>query len=345
MSEAETNNVLTLESTQQQEMLQPTSAGARLAAHRQERGLTIEQVASQLNLAPRQIMALENNDYSALPGMPIVRGFIRSYAKLLKIDPAPLLASVGGEIAMAHESLEPRKSLSTPFSEASTLSMADRPGLSSKWVVGGLLVVLLGVAIWAVQQSPEVSVSTLQKTASSQVKDSLVHLSASEVMKSVDEKGSESSVPATMQFGPQTVNSSVVADAGQPAVVKVEVAKPADNVSTAEAAKQVADAGTTGATLTQAGLKPATAIGISEAASGKDALVFTIREDSWIEVRRNKDKKVLLAGLLKAGATESVEVTEPVSVVVGNTKGVSANLRGEPVELSSDGNVARLVLK
>lgn len=345
MSEAETNNVLTLESTQQQEALQSASAGARLAAYRQERGLTIEQVSSQLNLASRQIVALENDDYSALPGTPIVRGFIRSYAKLLKIDPTPLLASIGGEIAMAHESLEPRKSLSTPFSEASTLSMADRPGLSSKWVVGGLLAVLLGVAIWAAQQSPEVRVSTLQKTASSQVKDSLVNLSASEAMKSADEKRPEASAPVAIQSGPQTINPSVAANAGQPEEVKTEVAKSAGNTSTTETAKQAADAGTAGAMLTQAGLKPATAIGINETASGKDALVFTIHEDSWIEVRRSKDKKVLLSGLMKAGTTESVEVTEPVSVVVGNTTGVSANLRGESVELKSDGNVARLVLK
>jgi len=342
MSEAETNNVSTSEGMRQQETSLSASAGAQLAARRQERGLTIEQVASQLNLAPRQVVALESDNYSALPGMPIVRGFIRSYAKLLKIDPALLLTSIGGEVGMAHETFEPRKSLSTPFSEASTLSMADRPGLSSKWVVGGLLAVLLGVAIWAAQQSSELNV--LQKVAASQVKNSLVPSSASDAMGATNEKRPESSAPASMQPGSQAITTPVAVNAGQPEETKVEVAKPVENISTAEVAKQAAGAPEAGST--QAALKPATTISASEtAASGKDALVFTIREDSWVEVRRAKDKKVLLSGLMKAGTTESVEVTEPVSVVVGHASGVSASLRGEPVELKSDGNVAKLVLK
>src|ERR1700736_2109394 len=75
---------------QQQEDAQP-APGAQLAAQRQALNWSIEQVANQLNLAPRQIQAIEADNYAALPGMASVRGFIRAYAKLLKIDAAPLL--------------------------------------------------------------------------------------------------------------------------------------------------------------------------------------------------------------------------------------------------------------
>ena len=333
MSEVETNSVPMPENAQRQEMPVPATAGGRLAACRQERGWTVEQVASQLNLAPRQVMALENDDYPALPGVSIVRGFIRSYAKLLKIDPAPLLASIGGETVMAHEPIQPRKPLSTPFSDTRLPSMADRPGLSSKWVVGGLLIALLGVAIWAAQQSPEVD--ALQKTASTQVKDGLAYFAATDRAKSADEKRPETSASATMQSEPQALTPSMVTNASQSEEVNAEVSQPIAGAPAVEAAKPAADGGKAAeATATN-----------GEAIPGKDTLVFNVREDSWVEVRRASDKSVLLARLLKAGTTETVEVSEPVFIVVGNVTGVSASLRGELVELKSGGNVARLTLK
>ncbi|MDP2878656.1 MAG: helix-turn-helix domain-containing protein, partial [Sulfuricella sp.] len=41
---------------------------------------------------PRQIEALEADDHASLPGKTFLRGFLRNYAKLLQLDPEPLLA-------------------------------------------------------------------------------------------------------------------------------------------------------------------------------------------------------------------------------------------------------------
>ncbi len=66
-----------------------TVGAASRCVERESKEWTIAYVASQLNLAPRQIHALETDNYAALPGLVSVRGFIRSYAKLLKIDAKP----------------------------------------------------------------------------------------------------------------------------------------------------------------------------------------------------------------------------------------------------------------
>ena len=71
--------------------------GELLAARRHELRWTLEEVSQRLKLAPRQITALEANDFASLPGMASVRGFIRSYAKLLELDPATLLAMLSNE--------------------------------------------------------------------------------------------------------------------------------------------------------------------------------------------------------------------------------------------------------
>lgn len=67
------------------------SLGAVLSATREQHQLSIDDVSSHLRLSPRQIMALESNDFAALPEAMITRGFIRNYARLLGIDAEPLL--------------------------------------------------------------------------------------------------------------------------------------------------------------------------------------------------------------------------------------------------------------
>jgi cytoskeleton protein RodZ len=55
--------------------------------------MTTAEVAQHLKFGVKQIEALEADDYSKLQGNTLVRGMIRSYAKLLQIDPLPLLES------------------------------------------------------------------------------------------------------------------------------------------------------------------------------------------------------------------------------------------------------------
>jgi cytoskeleton protein RodZ len=68
--------------------------GRHLAAARERCGFGVADVARHLKLSRWQIEALEADDYRRLPGIVFVRGFIRNYARLLKLDPAPLLAGI-----------------------------------------------------------------------------------------------------------------------------------------------------------------------------------------------------------------------------------------------------------
>lgn len=287
------------------------SPGVQLANYRQERGWTVEQVASQLNLAPRQILALERDDYSALPGMAIVRGFIRAYAKLLKVDAAPLLATLGGEAVYVPESVQPRKVLATPFSDARLPSMTERTGLSSKWVLGALLIVLLGVMIWSVRQGSDVVDAPKVTTSDSKAEQS-------------ETAGTlpNPQLPEPVPESPQTPVTQV------PPVTASNSELPAPAVSVPAAA-------------------PQTPVLETQASAGKDILQLKVREDSWIEIRRASSNAVVLSRIVKAGETVNVEISEPVSVVFGNAAGVDATLRGVPLELnaSTSSNVARLNLK
>ena len=67
------------------------SVGQLLQEGRLSRGLRVEDVAQHLRLSVRQIVALEEGDYGKLSGGTFLRGFVRNYAKLVRIDFAPLL--------------------------------------------------------------------------------------------------------------------------------------------------------------------------------------------------------------------------------------------------------------
>jgi len=69
------------------------SAGRWLSEARKNHNLTVTEVAAKLRLAPRQIEAIEADDYDRLPGRTIGRGFVRNYAKLVQLDPAQVVAA------------------------------------------------------------------------------------------------------------------------------------------------------------------------------------------------------------------------------------------------------------
>lgn len=66
------------------------SPGRALAQARESRKLEVGYVAAELRLPPQVIEALERDDYEKLPGAVFVAGYIRSYARLVGLDPEPL---------------------------------------------------------------------------------------------------------------------------------------------------------------------------------------------------------------------------------------------------------------
>lgn len=73
--------------------------GEVLSRARRAAGLSVEDVARQLKFGARQIESLEAGRYGELPGSTIARGMVRNYARLLKLDPEPLVQRMAGLVA------------------------------------------------------------------------------------------------------------------------------------------------------------------------------------------------------------------------------------------------------
>jgi len=68
------------------------SVGQTLREAREKMGMSVNDVANRIKFAPRQIDYLETDDYTQLPEAAFVRGFVRSYARLLGLDAMHLLS-------------------------------------------------------------------------------------------------------------------------------------------------------------------------------------------------------------------------------------------------------------
>jgi cytoskeletal protein RodZ len=65
--------------------------GHILREARENKGLTLAQVQSEIRINSKFLAALETGEYHRLPTPVHVRGFLRNYARFLGLDPQPLL--------------------------------------------------------------------------------------------------------------------------------------------------------------------------------------------------------------------------------------------------------------
>ena len=73
-----------------------TAIGEQLRAAREARGLSLDQVADETNIAKRYLSAMEEENFSVFPGDPYIIGFLRNYAEYLGLDAAGLLQAFRG---------------------------------------------------------------------------------------------------------------------------------------------------------------------------------------------------------------------------------------------------------
>jgi cytoskeleton protein RodZ len=290
----------------------PPTAGGELRAARVAAGLDIDVIAQQLKLAPRQVQALENDDYAKLPGRTFVRGFVRNYARLLQLDPDDVVALLPG--ADVAPSLE--RPTITPSRRAMGELPADTPARRAwaRWVIPLVLIAIIVAA-------------GIYEFRRPQGEPRRVAL--------------EKSAPV-----PTATPGATTATLPNPLSAPADATPPGEAAS---AAAPVAGAGTPPAAV--AALEPAPASTAPAAAPPATAaadplLVVTFKGSSWVQVK-DRNGNTLLAQTGQPGTTQSVSGALPLDVVIGNAPNVTATFRGQAVDLTSStrGSVARISLK
>jgi cytoskeleton protein RodZ len=84
----------------------PTVA-EQLARAREAKELTVYQVAEITKIRTDHIRALEEGNYHVFSAPVYIRGFVRTYATLLKVDLPTVMASLDAELAQTEKFREP----------------------------------------------------------------------------------------------------------------------------------------------------------------------------------------------------------------------------------------------
>lgn len=72
--------------------MESESVGQYLRRHRQAKRMSLEEVSRVIRVPVVTLQRIEADQFDELPGEVFVRGFLRSYARALELDPEDLLA-------------------------------------------------------------------------------------------------------------------------------------------------------------------------------------------------------------------------------------------------------------
>jgi len=284
--------------------------GVALAAARQAQNLSVADVADQLKLSLSQIEALETGAFEKLPGPIFVRGFIRNYARLLKLDPEAMLRSVEPGLPSSLPSAEAPPSPDIPFPPAETRRWP--------WYAMAVLLLIGGLAAYEFYwNESEITVSKSPPAAR------VVAASPTPAVPAAPPPVTGAPAPVPTMSG--------LTEAGSTASAVSTMTPAANAAGKAPAPQSMPTAAPDVDRLPQPGERP---------------LQFVFDEESWVEVRDGSGK-IIFSQLNQAGSKLPLYGVPPLSLIVGNAHGVRLTYNNEPVDLERHTrvDVARFTLE
>lgn len=348
----------------------PDSPGRCLRQAREARKLETSYVATALRLAPQVVEAIERDDYASLPSAVFVSGYIRSYARLLGLDPAPLNERFH---ALHPDAEAPPRHVAR---QESTLGEENGTGHVIASLVAILIVIALAAGAYgwwvtrpASDQAPESAAdATADPSAeqssslaprSSTLSRSLTPVPASKPSSELTEAGS-TEAPARAAAVDGATRDPVLRASSDVEVIEGNEERPANQRLAADqtpaplptpasledepptASRSASDAALDGEAEAAAETEEAQAAGDPE---GLAPVQLAFSGPCWVDIR-DSSGTVLLFGEMGSGDREIIEGTPPYSLVLGNAAAVELTVGGEPFDLRSiaRGNVARFEL-
>jgi cytoskeleton protein RodZ len=294
----------------------PDGAGARLKAARETAGLSLDQAAQQLKLAPRQVKAIEEGDFAHLPGRTFTRGFVRNYARLVNLDADDLLALMPD--ATHAPALDAPALQSTGAMIAELPSGPERGPGFARWLIPLVLVACVVAAAGYEWYRGGLSNP-----------DEAARALAAKIKPAASDAARQAAISITPLPNP-------LADASKPEAAPASApAAPSVPTPTAPSPRQNTTENAAAATTAQA----------ARAADAPAPLQLVYGGPSWTEIR-DRNGQLLIARLVPAGSEQSISGAAPFDIVIGNAAAVWLTYRGKPVDLApyTRQNVARLRL-
>jgi cytoskeleton protein RodZ len=130
---------------------QPTSMGAYLRAARRKRRVGIERAAEETRIRADFLMRMESDEFDFL-APAYVRGFLKTYARFLRVDPDPLLEEFDRRFGARVDTAQ-----MIALEKHGRRTRLERPRLSSNWTAAALFAgfLLLVLAVVGLVSEPD----------------------------------------------------------------------------------------------------------------------------------------------------------------------------------------------
>lgn len=188
--------------------------GERLAEARRVQNLVPADIARQLKLSVWQVEALESGHYQQLPGPIFVRGFIRNYAKLVKLDPDELLRAAGDSLLQSVPRPERPPSQNIPFPTPS------RPRWPIFALTAAILVGMLAIYEFHWNEAEHKTPLTAAVTPAPVLPQAKVEVAPASAQPAVEARAVQQATtvatPLTKQAAPPASNAEAPADPARP---------------------------------------------------------------------------------------------------------------------------------
>lgn len=303
---------------QDQEQAKP-NLGYILVKGREAANISIASLASQLNLDESQLIDLENNQYENLGPEIFVKGYIKSYCKLLDLDENEVMQSYQSS---THNSKE--KEMQS-FSNRFEKETHDSRLMIVSYIVLSIVLGSSGILWWqnqnskdeAVINSPEVdmNLNTQEVTDEASVTTEPKLTSIVEQSNVIPTKEEITAVKAH-----NPVMDFKIAKVSTPATDSISEEKKDENIS-----EVVLETAITTEQVKQEEVK-------NELIVSK--IIMRFSGDSWVEIFDATSERVAF-GVKKSGYVMTVNGVAPFSVVLGKHQLVEIELDGETVDTSS----------
>lgn len=295
-------------------MSEPLKIGDALQAAREAKGWTVQDAANRLRLMARQVEAMESEDYAAL-GQPVfARGFVRNYARLLGIDPEPLLTR------MSESGAAPAEKADTGSYAPETASGISPILIGMLAALALLLVIPAAIYLWLNSGEDEApspqSVQTGQSAPQAPVSSQPEPTSALPAVPSV--------VPDTAAHtAPTPVPAPVVVLKPEPEAAPLS--KPAQEPAQPKPESHSAPAA-------DAAAPEASANPYLPANFRHKSIRLQFDQDAWVQIK-DGNGRTIHSTLNKAGSTVELNGKPPFDFVVGNAANVRMTYSGRPFDI------------
>lgn len=328
------------EATHEQNIAQTT--GERLRAAREQLGLSQQIVAERLCLKVSTVRDIEDDKAPSDLAATFLRGYIRSYARLVHVPEEELLPALAKQAPIRTAKVQPMKG----YAIGKSRKKRDGWLMGFTWLVLLVVIGLTGAWWWQNHKAQQAEINSMADQSAAPG-DTPADNGQFVPLHNAGSDGN--SAAAQGNPAPSSDNTSTdPAQANTPASAPDNSAAPADNTAAVVSPGQANTdslTNTAPATTSQdSGSLPAAQATTSPAASGD--LVMNFTADCWLEVSDATGKK-LFSGLQHKDSTLNLAGKAPYKLKIGAPRAVTIQFQGKPVDMSRyirSNQVARLTL-